>query len=290
MKARRSCLSVPARPPRKLEKAPGLHPDEIILDLEDSVAPELKEEAREAVVDALSEADWAAAAVSVRVNGTSTPWYEDDLRAIAGAERLGSVIVPKAEAAADIERTATLLQEGGGAPARAQPVAIQALIESALGLRHLHQIAAASDRLVSLILGPADMSVSLGFPSPEEGDRWDFVRGSVLVAARAAGLQAIDGPFLQVADRDGLLASARRAREFGFDGKWALHPDQISHLNEIFTPSSEEVAKARAILEALELEPGRGAVMLEGEMIDEASRKRAELLLARAATAGPPSG
>lgn len=285
MKARRSCLSVPARPPRKLEKAPGLSPDEIILDLEDSVPPELKEEAREAVAEALSRPGWEAPAVSVRVNGTSTPWYEDDLRAIAAAERLDSVIVPKAEAAADIGRTAAFLEEAESGSARKQPVAIQALIESALGLRQVNEIAAGSDRLDALILGPADMSVSLGFPSPEEGDRWSFVRGAVLVAARAAGLQAIDGPFLQLADPDGLCASARRAREFGFDGKWALHPDQIEPLNEIFSPSPEEVAKARAIVEALEREAGRGALLLEGEMIDEASRKRAELLLARAAAA-----
>ena len=129
------------------------------------------------------------------------------------------------------------------------------------------------------------MSVSLGFPSPQEGSRWDFVRGAVLVAARAAGLQAIDGPFLQISDLDGLRASAERARDFGFDGKWALHPDQIAPLNEVFSPSAAEVAQAEAIVEALQAAPQSGALMLEGEMIDEASLKRAQLVMARAAAA-----
>ena len=147
------------------------------------------------------------------------------------------------------------------------------------------EIAAAGGRLEALILGPADMSVSLGFPSPGEGSRWDFVRGAILVAARSAGLQAIDGPFLQISDLDGLRASARRAMELGFDGKWALHPDQIEPLKEIFSPSAEEVERARAIVEALRGSEDSGAVMLDGEMIDEASRKRAELMIARAEAA-----
>ncbi len=129
------------------------------------------------------------------------------------------------------------------------------------------------------------MSVSLGFPSPEEGSRWDFVRGAILVAARSAGLQAIDGPFLQISNLDGLRASAQRAREFGFDGKWALHPDQIEPLDEIFSPSAGEVEQARAIVAALLGSEGSGAVILDGEMVDEASRKRAELVIARAEAA-----
>ncbi len=139
--------------------------------------------------------------------------------------------------------------------------------------------------LEALILGPADMSVSLGFPSPEEGSRWDFARGTVLVAARAAGVQAIDGPYLRIGDADGLLESAGRARELGFDGKWALHPDQIEPLNRVFTPGGSEIEQARAIIDALEL-ASDGAATLDGEMIDEASRKRAEAVLARAEAAG----
>jgi citrate lyase subunit beta / citryl-CoA lyase len=283
MRARRSCLSVPARPARRLEKGAELVPDEVIIDLEDSVPPELKGEAREAVAAALAGGTWAAATVTVRVNGVTTPWFEEDLRAVAGAGgRLDCVVVPKAESAAGLERVADLLARAEREAGRERPIGIQALIESALGLRDVDEIAASSPRLESLILGPADLSVSLGFPSPDAGERWDFARGALLVAARAAGIQAIDGPHLQVSDRAGLVASASRAREFGFDGKWALHPDQIEPLNEVFSPTVAELERAGAILAALERAPDRGAVMLDGEMIDEASRKRAEQTLARA--------
>ncbi len=280
VKARRSCLSVPARPARKLEKARGLRADEIVLDLEDSVPPDLKQEARDAVAAALTEEGWESPSISVRVNGPATPWHEDDLRAIAGSGRLASVIVPKVESAADLRRAESLLSE-----ADREGAGLQALIESARGLQRVEEISTASERLQALILGPADMSVSLGFPSPQEGSHWDFVRGAVLVAARSAGLQAIDGPFLQISDLDGLRASAERARDFGFDGKWALHPDQIAPLNEVFSPSAAEVAQAEAIVEALQAAPQSGALMLEGEMIDEASLKRAQLVMARAAAA-----
>lgn len=286
MRARRSCLSVPARPPAKLDKGPALIADEVIVDLEDSVPLDLKQEAREAVAVALRTLSWEAAAVTVRVNGVSTRWCEDDVEAaVAAGERLDSIVVPKVERAEDVAFVERLLANVEAEVGRARRVGIQALIETALGLRNAPEIAEASDRLEALILGPADMSVSLGFPSPEEGPRWDYVRGALLVAARAAGLQAIDGPYLQVSDLDGLRESAARAREFGYDGKWALHPAQVGPLNEAFAPTPPEVEHARAIIEALEHEPGRGAVMLEGEMIDEASRKRAEQLLARARAA-----
>ncbi len=238
--------------------------------------PELKPEAREAVAAALAEEGWASPSISVRVNGPGTPWHEDDLRAVAAAPRLSSVIVPKVEAPEHLGRAEELLGE---------TVGIQALIESARGLQRVDQISSAGGRLEALILGPADMSVSLGFPSPRDGSHWDFVRGAILVAARAAGLEAIDGPFLQISDLEGLRASAERARDLGFDGKWALHPDQIEPLNEVFSPSAEEIAQAEAIAGALRESKGSGAVMLNGEMIDEASRKRAELVIARAGAA-----
>lgn len=278
MRARRSCLSVPARPSRKLEKAAGLEPDEIVIDLEDSVPTELKAEARAAVAEALLNGEFAAASVSVRVNGRETPWFSDDLRALASAgERLASVIVPKVESGDDLATAEALLAEA----ARERPIGVQALIESAQGLRDVNDIAASGGALEALILGPADMSVSLGFSSPEEGPRWDFVRSAVLVAARAAGIQAIDGPFLRVSDADGLRNSAERAHDLGFDGKWALHPAQIEALNEVFSPTGEEVAHAHEILAALGGKAD-GAVALDGEMIDEASRKRAQATLARA--------
>ncbi len=283
MRVRRSCLSIPGRPPRKLEKASELVADEVIVDLEDSVPVDQKPEARAAVVDALASGHWASETVSVRVNGVSTPWFADDVKAVAGAgERLDSLIVPKTESPGDLERAEAVLAEVG----RQRPIGLQALIESARGLRDVNAIAEASPQLETLILGPADMSVSLGFASADEGSRWDFVRGAVLVAARAAGLQAIDGPYLKVADAEGLRESAARARDLGFDGKWALHPAQVEPLNEAFSPGPEQIERARTIVEALE-RSGDGAVLLGGEMIDEASRKRAEALLARADAAAP---
>jgi citrate lyase subunit beta/citryl-CoA lyase len=279
MRARRSCLSVPARPARKLEKAPELAADEIVIDLEDSVAPADKPEARAAVVEVLRDSRWVAPTVSVRVNGIGTPWFDEDLAEIAGADgHLDSVVVPKVEAAADLEHCERIL----AAAERRGPVGLQALIESAAGLQAAGAIARSSQRLEALILGPADMSVSLGFPSPAEGPRWDFVRGMLLVAARAAGLQAIDGPFLQISDAQGLRESAARAREFGFDGKWAVHPAQVDPLDAAFSPTPEELSRAEAILAALERGDGSGAVLLDGEMVDEASRKRAHRILARA--------
>jgi len=264
-----------------LDKGPGFAADEVILDLEDSVPAELKEEARAAVADALRDRTaWAAPTVAVRINAVTTEWYEADLAAVAsGAD---CVIVPKAESAADVVGVARLLEDAERAGSASRTTGIEALIESARGLRNLHEIAESSERLEALILGPADMSVSLGFPSPDEGPRWAPIRISVLVAARAAGLQAIDGPFLQVADADGARASAAIARELGFDGKWALHPSQVESLNGTFAPGTAEVAQAEAILATLAGEASRGAVMLDGEMIDEASRKRAEQILARA--------
>jgi citrate lyase subunit beta/citryl-CoA lyase len=281
MRARRSCLSVPAHPASKLAKGTRLQADEVIVDLEDSVPSELKEEARAAVVNALRTAEWTAATVSVRVNDVSTAWCDEDIRAVVGAgNRLHSIVIPKVERAASLVRIEQLLTDVETGIERTQPVATQALIETARGLRDSHEIATASPRIEALILGPADMSVSLGFPSPDEGRHWDFVRGTVLVAARAAHLQAIDGPYLQVNDIEGLRESAGLARKLGYDGKWALHPAQVAVLDDFFTPSDAELGRARAILKALE--DANGVTMLDGEMIDEASRKRAEQLLARA--------
>jgi citrate lyase subunit beta/citryl-CoA lyase len=283
MRARRCCLSVPARPARKLEKAPGLAVDEIVIDLEDSVPPGQKPEARSAVVQALRGGGWTAPTVSVRVNGIGTPWFDDDVAEIvASGERLDSIVIPKVEGAADLERCERVLNAAEDPDERPRPVGLQALIESAAGLQAAGEIARSSERLEALILGPADMSVSLGFPSPDDGPRWDFVRGAVLVAARAADVQAIDGPYLEVLDADGLAESASRARELGFDGKWALHPAQVEPLEAAFMPTPEEVSKAEAILAALERGDGDGAVLLDGEMIDEASRGRARRILARA--------
>jgi len=197
--------------------------------------------------------------------------------------------VPKVEDVEQLrlidDRLSELERHAGGST----PIAIEALIETALGLRNIDAIATATDRLDALILGPADLAASLGLPDGDPETRDDalgFARSTLLVAARAAGLAAIDGPYLLVDDEQGLRRSAERARSLGYDGKWALHPAQIAPLEELFTPAAADVERARAVLGALEAD-GTGVASLDGEMVDEASRKRAEAILARAGASGP---
>ncbi len=269
-----------------LVKARTLDADEVVIDLEDAVAPAQKEMAREATVAALGEEGWQARSIAVRVNGTETPWFEDDVRALTGSGKvLSSLVIPKVEAAGDLRPLDALLgpsdSEGDSA------VGVQALIETAAGLAHVNEIAGSSPRLEALIIGYADLAASLGRPpsARHDPDRWAFTLDAVLVAARAAGIQAIDGPHLQIDDLEGLAAAASRARDLGYDGKWALHPSQLVPINEIFTPTPDELARAAAILAALEQAEGgggAGAALLDGEMVDEASRKLARHVLARA--------
>ena len=272
-----------------LVKAKTLPADEIVIDLEDGVAPAHKDEAREATVAAVSEGGFQARSIAVRINGTDTPWFEDDVKELArrAGDALGTLIVPKVEAAAALAPVERLLERSEPAAGRESPVGLQALIETAAGLVHVNEIAAASSRLEALIVGYADLAASLGRPpgARHDPDRWAFTLDAVLVAARAAGLQAIDGPHLQIDDIDGLSAAAARARELGYDGKWALHPTQIEPLNEAFSPTEEELSRAEAIVEALERAEGgagAGVALLDGEMLDEASRKLALAVLARA--------
>lgn len=273
-----------------LDKARTLEADEIVIDLEDSVRPEAKEEARAAACAALG-ADWGTRAVAVRVNGIDTRWWTADLTALAAANRgaLESVVIPKCEAAAHLEAAARLLHEQElRSDAAGPPVALQALIETATGLVRIGEITAADPRLETLIIGYADLRASLGRPPGADypGDPWLWVRETVLVNARAAGLAAIDGPSLDVSDEGGLRASAASARALGFDGKWAIHPSQIRPINETFSPTPEEFERARSVVDALDAEGERGAVQLDGEMIDEASRKQAARLVARGEAAG----
>lgn len=272
-----------------LEKARGLPADEVLIDLEDAVAPDSKDAAREATLAALGAGGWSAHSIAVRVNGIGTEWFEDDVEQLArrGGERLDTLIVPKLEDPGDLEPLERLLERAEAAAGRERPLGLQGLIETAAGLARVNEIAAASPRLEALVLGYADLAASLGRPpsAPHDPDRWGFALDAVLVAARAAGLQAIDGPHLQISDLDGLLTAAARARELGYDGKWALHPSQIAPINEAFTPTGEEIARAEAIVAALE-RGADGVALLDGEMLDEASRKLALAVLARAPRSG----
>ena len=296
---RRSCLSVPGSSPKMLAKAPALPADEVFMDLEDSVAPLAKEEARGNVVQALKEGDWGQKTVVVRVNGVYTKWCAEDVQEVVGnaGQFIDCIMVPKVEHASDVSFVDNLLRMTEETIGLEKRIGLEVQIETATGLRHIHDIAAASDRAETLIFGPADMSASLGLPTVTAGtpmpgypgDHWHHVLSTILIAARHAGLQAIDGPYLLIKDLDGFREMANRARALGYDGKWALHPGQIDVLNEVFTPTQEEFDKAEAMLEAYrhatEIER-TGAVMFGNEMIDEASRKMAEQLSARGRAAG----
>jgi len=296
---RRSCLSVPGSSPKMLAKAPSLPADEVFMDLEDSVAPGAKEEARGSVVQALTEVDWTGKTVVVRINGVYTKWCYRDVIEIAenAGEIVDCLMVPKVEYASDVTFVAELLRQIEETTGLERRIGLELQIETATGLTNIDQIAGASDRAETLIFGPADMSASLGLPTVTAGlpmpgypgDHWHHVLMRILVAARTAGLQAIDGPYLVIRDLDGFREMATRSRALGYDGKWALHPGQIDVLNEVFAPTQEEFDKAEAMLEAyrhatdVEL---RGAVMFGTEMIDEASRKMAEQLAMRGRAAG----
>jgi citrate lyase subunit beta / citryl-CoA lyase len=296
---RRSCLSVPGSSPKMLSKAPSLPADEVFMDLEDSVAPLAKEEARGNVVQALKEGDWNGKTVVVRVNGVYTKWCAGDLQEVVGnaGQFVDCIMIPKVEYASDVSFVDNLLRMVEETTGLEKRIGLEIQIETATGLRNIHDIAAESDRAETLIFGPADMSASLGLPTVTAGlpmpgypgDHWHHVLSTILIAARHAGLQAIDGPYLLIKDLDGFRDMALRARALGYDGKWALHPGQIDVLNEVFTPSQEEYDKAEAMLEAYRHATDverQGAVMFGNEMIDEASRKMAEGLAARGRAAG----
>src|SRR3989442_571460 len=296
---RRSCLSVPGSSPKMLAKAPSLPADEVFMDLEDSVAPGAKEEARGNIIQALKEGDWTGKTVVVRVNGVSTKWcYRDVIEVVENAgQYLDCIMIPKVEEATDVTLVADLLRMIEDTTGLENRIGLEIQIETATGITNIDAIAAASYRAETLIFGPADMSASLGLPTVTAGlpmpgypgDHWHFILSRILVAARNAGLQAIDGPYLVIKDLDGFREMAKRARALGYDGKWALHPGQIDVLNEVFTPPQEEFDKAEAILEAYQRATDielKGAVMFGTEMIDEASRKMAEQLALRGRAAG----
>ena len=297
----RSELAVPATSAQFFEKAARGPTDSLFLDLEDAVAPHRRVEAREAAVRALTEIDWGKKTVSVRVNGLTTPWSIADILAVARCPRLDMVLLPKVETAGDVIFLDRLLTGLELETPRERPLGIEILIETTKGLANVEAIAAASPRLEGIIFGVGDYSIELenfdtvfGAPNPEYAvsghfnDQWHFALARIANACRAYGLRPIDGPFTNYGDPDAYRASAIRARALGFEGKWAIHPSQVTIANEVFTPSAAQIAWARDIatkMEAASAE-GKGAIGLEGVLLDRAHVLLSDKILRRARIAG----
>ena len=283
-----------------MAKAPTVQADMTFLDLEDSVAPAEKVAARRKVVDAIKTLAWDERVLCVRVNAWDTEWTYGDVIEVVGnaGERLDEVMLPKVQSAAEVvalDLLLTQVEKCSGLPVG--HVGIEAQIETVRGLIHVEEICAASPRLETIIFGPADFAASMEMPVltggvavPEyPGDHFHYVFSKILMAGRANGLQVIDGPYLYVRDLEGLRELSQRTRVLGFDGKWALTPDQAAVLNTVYSPTQEQFDRAWDVLEAYRKatdEDRKGAVMFGDEMIDEASRKMAQKFVARGVRAG----
>lgn len=272
----------------------------VILDLEDSVAPAEKELARANVTEAVRAGSWDDRVVCVRLNGWGSRFtYGDVIEVVRGAgERLDEVMLPKAQSGAEVVALDLLLsqvEKNAGLPAG--HIGIEAQIETARGLLNVEEICAASPRLEAIVFGPADFAASLEMPvltggvqiEQYPGDHFNYVFSKILVAGRANGIQVIDGPFLKIRELEAFREYCNRARYLGYDGKWAVHPDQVPLLNEIFSPTREQFDRAWSLLEAYRAasdRDGKGAVEFDEEMIDEASAKMALKLVSRGELAG----
>jgi citrate lyase subunit beta/citryl-CoA lyase len=303
LRARRSCLAVPGSNPKMLGKAQGLPADQVFLDLEDSVSPLAKVDARANVVAALTDGDWSGKTRVVRVNDWTTQWtYGDVIAVVEGAgAQLDCVMLPKVQSAEQVvalDLLLTQLEKTLGL--EVGRIGIEAQIENAKGLVEVDAIAGASPRVETIIFGPADFMASINMkslvvgeqpPGYDVGDAYHYILMRILMAARAHDKQAIDGPYLQIKDLDGFKRVAGRSAALGFDGKWTLHPDQIAAANEVFSPLQGDYDHAENILDAYnyytsEKGGAKGAVMLGDEMIDEASRKMALVISAKGRAAG----
>lgn len=306
--------AAPARPNRCQLFGPGsntkLFPkmaasaaDVINLDLEDSVAPTDKDAARANVIEALNTQDWGRKYMSVRINGLDTPyWYRDvvDLLEQAG-DRLDQIMIPKVGCAEDVYAVDALVTAIERAKGRTKPISFEVIIESAAGIAHVEAIAASSPRMQAISLGAADFAASMGMQTTGIGgtqenyymlregekhwsDPWHWAQAAIVAACRTHGLLPVDGPFGDFSDDEGYIAQAKRSATLGMVGKWAIHPKQIALANEVFTPSEAAVGEAREILAAMEQAKanGEGATVYKGRLVDIASIKQAEVIVAQA--------
>lgn len=306
--------AAPARPNRCQLFGPGsntkLFPkmaasaaDVINLDLEDSVAPSDKDTARANVIEALNTVDWGTKYMSVRINGLDTPyWYRDVVDVLEQAgDRLDQIMIPKVGCAEDVYAVDALVTAIERAKGRTKPISFEVIIESAAGIAHVEAIAAASPRLQAMSLGAADFAASMGMQTTGIGgtqenyymlregekhwsDPWHWAQAAIVAACRTHGVLPVDGPFGDFSDDEGYIAQAKRSATLGMVGKWAIHPKQIALANQVFTPSDEAVSEAREILAAMEQAKanGEGATVYKGRLVDIASIKQAEVIVAQA--------
>jgi len=281
MRLRRSQLSVPGVSEKMIAKGVASEADHVFLDLEDAVAPSMKAGARKTIVEALNGLDWGKKTRCVRVNDVTTEWcFEDIIEVVEGAgKNLDTLMLTKATRAADVQFVDLLLNQMEAKLKLTRPIGIEVLIEEAAGLQHVEEIAASSPRLEALIFGMGDYSASQqmnlrgwggdGYP----GDIFHYPRFRITMAARAAGLDPIDGPFANFRDEDSYRREAKRAYMLGMAGKWAIHPAQIAPALEIFSPGADEVSRARELAAAYDkaLAEGLGSVNVNGTMVDAAS-------------------
>ena len=302
----RSELAIPGSQPNMFEKAAKLDVDVIFLDLEDAVAPDEKEQERKNVIEALNDIDWGKKSMSVRINGLDTHYmYRDVVEVVEQAgKRLDMIMIPKVGTSADVYALDMLLTQIEDAKGYKKRIGLEHIIETALGMQNVNEIAAASKRNESLHFGVADYAASTrarttsigganenyavltGSSETDNrevhwGDMWHYAIARMVVAARANGLRPLDGPFGDFSDPDGYRAAAQRAAVLGCEGKWAIHPSQVSLANEVMSPSASEVDRAERILKAMaEAEAaGKGAVSLDGRLIDYASIRQAEVMV-----------
>ncbi len=293
----------PGSRPAIFEKMAASAADVINLDLEDSVAPDDKAPARKNIIEAIGDIDWGRKTLSVRINGLDTPyWYRDVVDLLENAsDRLDQIMIPKVGCAADLYAVDALVTAVERAKGRTKPISFEVIIESAAGIAHVEEIAAASPRLQAMSLGAADFAASMGMATTGIGgtqenyymlregqkywpDPWHWAQTAIVAACRTHGVLPVDGPFGDFSDDEGFRAQALRSATLGMVGKWAIHPNQVALANEVFTPSDEAVADARAILAAMEeaKKSGAGATTYRGKLIDIASMRQAEVIVRQA--------
>ncbi|MEZ0342855.1 CoA ester lyase [Mycobacterium sp. pV006] len=295
---RRSELALPASNDNMFDKAASCGADLVFLDLEDAVPPAFKVESRAKAIRALNELDWGHTARAIRINGLDTPWCHDDLIEVVteAGENLDTVVIPKARTARDVWWVDVLLTQLEAKLGLQREIRLEVLIEEVEGLANAEEIAVASPRLDALIFGVGDFSLSQGArvdtnfdPLGEyPGDFWVYARNKIMVAARIAGIDAIDSPYPDYKNLQGYERDARRSSLMGYTGKWAIHPDQVPIANAVYAPTDDEIARAERNVKAYREaeEKGRGAVGVEGVLVDAAHVKMAEETLARAALIG----